>query len=153
SLYLRECKDLVATVESSPKAAPTGAGQRLLVIDDDPVLLALGEEVLRCLGYEPCGFSDPAAALAALQEDPEQFAAVITDEVMPGFSGTQLTAALRQVAPRLPVLLISGYGGAALAARAATAGVTRVLTKPVPRAELARALAELLQTGDTAASG
>ena len=42
------------------------------------------------------------------------------------------------------VLLISGYGGASLAARAAVAGVTRVLVKPLQRADLARALCELL---------
>jgi FixJ family two-component response regulator len=97
------------------------------------------------LGYAPIGYSDPVAALAKLREDPQRFAAVITDEVMPALSGTQLTAALRAIAPDLPVLLISGYGGALLASRAAAAGVTRVLAKPLQRAELARAVAELLR--------
>ena len=84
------------------------------------------------------------AGLAALNEDPQRFAALITDEVMPLLSGTQLTEALRAIAPDLPVLLISGYGGALLSARAAAAGVTRLLSKPLQRADLARALAELL---------
>jgi CheY-like chemotaxis protein len=43
------------------------------------------------------------------------------------------------------VVLVSGYGGASLASRAAAAGVTRVLAKPLQRAELARSLAELLR--------
>ena len=64
---------------------------------------------------------------------------------MPGLSGTQLTQALREHAPQLPVLLVSGYGGALLAPRAAAAGVTRVLAKPLQRANLARALGELLR--------
>jgi CheY-like chemotaxis protein len=59
-------------------------------------------------------------------------------------TGTQLTEALRAQLPNLPVLLVSGYGGALLASRAAAAGVNRVLTKPVRRTELASALAELL---------
>ena len=101
--------------------------------------------MLKGLGYEPVGFSDPVAALEALRETPQRFAAVITDEVMPGLSGTRFTEALRQNAPQLPVLLVSGYGGALLASRAAGAGVTRVLAKPLQRAELARALAELLR--------
>jgi ActR/RegA family two-component response regulator len=42
------------------------------------------------------------------------------------------------------VLLVSGYGGTSLAARAATAGVTRVLVKPLQRADLMRALCGLL---------
>jgi FixJ family two-component response regulator len=83
--------------------------------------------------------------LQTLREAPQRFAAVITDEVMPGTSGTQLTRALCLFAPHLPVLLISGYGGAALAARAAAAGVTRVLAKPLQRAELAQALAEVMR--------
>jgi signal transduction histidine kinase len=130
--------------EPLPDAVRGGTGQRLLVVDDEPELVALVEEMLRGLGYDPVGHVDPAAALQALRDDPQPFAAVITDEVMPRLSGTQLTQALRQHAPHLPVLLVSGYGGALLAQRAAAAGVTRVLSKPLQRADLARALAELL---------
>ena len=56
-----------------------------------------------------------------------------------------LTQALRRFEPRLPVLLISGYGGALLAQRAREAGVSRVLSKPLQRADLATALADLLR--------
>jgi FixJ family two-component response regulator len=73
------------------------------------------------------------------------FAAVITDEVMPGLTGTQLTQALRARSLALPVLLVSAYGGALLADRAAQAGVTRTLAKPLRRADLARALADVLR--------
>ena len=144
TLYLPECQaepDSPRTIEG---AAPAGAGQTLLVVDDEPELVALAQEMLARLGYAPVGFADPLAALQAVRDEPQRFAAVITDEVMPGLSGTQLTLALRECAPRLPVLLISGYGGASLASRAAAAGVTRLLTKPLQRAELARALADLL---------
>jgi DNA-binding NtrC family response regulator len=48
---------------------------------------------------------------------PGRFAAVITDAVMPGLSGTGLRQALRAFALHLPVLLVSGYGGALLAQR------------------------------------
>ncbi len=134
-----------STAEPVPDMARSGAGQRVLVVDDEPDLVALVEEMLRGLGYHPVGHVDSTAALEALRQDPQSFAAVITDEVMPRLSGTQLTQALRQHAPYLPVLLVSGYGGALLAQRAAAAGVTRVLSKPLQRADLSRALAELLQ--------
>jgi CheY-like chemotaxis protein len=122
-----------------------GAGQTLLVVDDEPVLVGLAEELLSGLGYDTVGCSDAVAALRALRDAPQRFAAVITDELMPVLSGTQLTEALRQFAPQLPVLLVSGYGGALLASRATAAGVTRVLAKPLQRAELARALADVLR--------
>jgi CheY-like chemotaxis protein len=59
-------------------------------------------------------------------------------------SGTELTRRIRAQLPSLPVLLVSGYGGASLAARATEAGVTRLLGKPLQRAELASALDEVL---------
>jgi signal transduction histidine kinase len=130
--------------DPSAQPAPGGAGQTLLVVDDDPGLVALAEELLSSLGYRPVGFSDPQAALQALAAEPARYAALITDEVMPGLTGTGLTEAVQAFSPGLPVLLISGYGGALLAQRAAAAGVSRVLAKPLQRAELAQALAELL---------
>jgi len=144
TLYFRECPDAVSSRVASSKSLRTGAGQRLLLVDDEPALVALMEEMLKELGYEPLGYSDPKAALAAFRNDPAQFAAVITDEAMPGLCGTQLTEALRPMAPEVPVLLVSGYGGALLAARATAVGVTRILSKPLRRAELAKALNELL---------
>ena len=144
TLYFPECTDALGRPEPLSEMAPGGTGQRLLVVDDEPELVALTEEILIGLGYDPVGYSDSTAALQALRDDPQRFAAVITDEVMPRLSGTQLTQALRQHSPHLPVLLVSGYGGALLAQRAAAAGVTRVLAKPLQRADLARALAELL---------
>ena len=144
TLYLPECTDPLEAATAPPQQLPRGAGQTLLVVDDEPELIALAQELLTGLGYQVVGYTDPVAALQALREQPDRFCAVITDEVMPGLTGTQLTQALRQHAPRLPVLLVSGYGGALLAARAAAAGVTRLLTKPLARSELARALAQLL---------
>jgi signal transduction histidine kinase len=145
TLYFLECKEAPEAAEAQTPPPAGGAGQRLLVVDDEPQLVALTVEMLQGLGYAPEGRSDPASALQALRDDPGRFAAVITDEVMPGLSGTQLTQALRQFAPRLPVLLVSGYGGALLAQRASALGVTRVLAKPVQRASLARALADVLR--------
>jgi CheY-like chemotaxis protein len=145
TLYLPECTDALEPSATLPPRALNGNGQTLLVVDDDPALVALAEEMLTGLGYQPVGYSDPVAALQALLDSPQRFAAVVTDEVMPGLTGTQLAAALRQHAPHIPVLLISGYGGAQLAQRASAAGVARVLTKPLQRAALASALVALLR--------
>jgi CheY-like chemotaxis protein len=123
---------------------PSGHGQALLVLDDEPALVGLAEEMLSGMGYKPVGYTDPVAALEAIRTSSGRFVAVITDEMMPGLSGTQLAQALKTHAPHLPVLLVSGYGGPQLAKRASEAGVVRVLTKPLRRVELARVLADLL---------
>jgi PAS domain S-box-containing protein len=124
--------------------APQGQGQTVLVVDDEPGLVELAEELLAALGYEPVGFSSSAQALAEFQRDPERFDLLLTDEVMPGLTGTALAQAVHGLRPGLPVVLASGYGGPQLASRAAGAGVTVLLKKPLVRAELARALAQAL---------
>ena len=144
TLFFPECSEALDAQHTEARAVPAGTGQRLLVVDDEPELVAMLEEILKGLGYIPMGFTDSTAALEILRADWQRFDAVLTDEVMPGLGGTQLTEAVRSFAPDLPVLLISGYGGALLAQRAAQAGVTRILAKPVQRAVLARALADLL---------
>jgi signal transduction histidine kinase/CheY-like chemotaxis protein len=145
TVYLPECVEGLGTPVSAESSAVRGAGQRILVVDDEPELVALNVEMLRSLGYEPQGFTDARAALRSIENDPGRYAAVVTDEVMPELTGTQLTQALRQVAPLLPVLLVSGYGGALLGERASATGVTRVLTKPLQRHQLARALSDIVR--------
>lgn len=144
TLYLPESHDALPPEATTPVDTPTGRGQTLMVVDDEPALVELAEELLADLGYEPIGYTDPQAALEALRSEPNRYDALLTDEVMPALTGTQLTEALRTFAPQLPVLLVSGYGGPQLAARAAAVGVTRVLAKPLQRAELAQALDQLL---------
>jgi signal transduction histidine kinase len=145
TLYFPACSEALAAPANARDAARPGAGQRLLVVDDEPELVDVAVEMLAGLGYSPEGTTAPQVALKLLHEDPHRYAAVITDEVMPEMSGTRLTQHLREFAPALPVLLVSGYGGAWLAQRAAAAGVTRLLAKPLRRADLARALADALR--------
>jgi PAS domain S-box-containing protein len=127
----------------APAAAPLGAGQVVMVVDDEPALVALAEEALAGMGYEPVGFRDPAQALAALRAAPERFDAVLTDQIMPGMTGTELARAVQALRPGLPILLASGFGGARLDEQAADAGVTAVLQKPLRQGELAEQLARL----------
>ncbi len=148
TLYFPECTAPLDPALMPALPAPAGRGQTVLVLDDEPTLVALMEEMLTGLGYQAVGYTDPIDALQVLIDNPQQFAAVITDEVMPGLTGTQLTQKLIQAfgsqGPHLPVLLVSGYGGALLAQRAVDAGVSRVLAKPLRRADLANALAALV---------
>ena len=130
-------------------AAPLGTGQTVLVVDDEPDLVALTEEMLAELGYESFGLSSSTRALAEFRADPDRFDLVLTDEQMPDMAGTALATALRALRPGLPVVLASGYGGPQLEARAALSGVSVLVRKPLLRAELAQALARALGTHGT----
>jgi signal transduction histidine kinase len=82
-LYFPECAEAASPEPAPPKSAAPGAGQSLLVVDDESALVDMMSGMLKRLGYEPVGFCDPAAALQALREEPRRFAAVVTDEAMP----------------------------------------------------------------------
>ncbi len=144
TIYLPRLDGVVAEEEEQVVPAPRGKGQRILVIDDEAPLVAVTTEVLSRLGYEAVGFSNSREALAQVEAAPARFDAVITDEVMPGLSGTELAERLRALRPNLPVVLVSGYIGPMMTERAHAAGVGRILKKPVQSRETASALAELL---------
>ncbi len=118
----------------------TGRGQTILAVDDEPEVLAALEEMLATLGYEPVGYNDSRAALEAFVAQPARFEAVISDEVMPGLTGTQLAVELRKAKPGLPMVIATGFGGAGFETRAHAAGVNRILRKPYRMQEIGEAL-------------
>jgi PAS domain S-box-containing protein len=115
-----------------------GKGQRVLVVDDEEPLVRLASETLEQLGYAPVGFTSSAAALAAFREDPQRFDAVLTDERMPGLSGTTLIREMRVVRRAIPVVLMSGYPSLD------TAEADVVVRKPLSARELAASMVRAL---------
>jgi FixJ family two-component response regulator len=111
-----------------------------MVVDDEAALVSLMEDELAELGYDPRGFSDPLLALQAFEAAPGDYELVVTDQAMPGLTGTELARRLLHLRPGLPLLIVSGFGGPDFEHRAAELGAVPVLVKPVERAELARAV-------------
>jgi PAS domain S-box-containing protein len=134
----------LAASDDTAAAPPRGNGERVLLVDDEVPLLVATAEVLSRLGYEPVSFSDGHAALAAFDAAPGRFDVVITDEVMPGLTGTGLASVLRRRRVDLPIVLVSGYSGPILTQQALSAGVSELLTKPLQSREIATTLARVL---------
>ena len=145
TVHLPRTGDAVDAGESEEAALPRGEGQRVLVVDDEEPLVQLATRTLEDLGYRPVGFTSSAAALAAFCADPGRFDALIADERMPGLSGTALIREVRGVRRAIPILLMSGYVGGAVASLAREAGADDVLKKPVLARDLATSLARVLQ--------
>ena len=85
----------------------------------------LATRTLEELGYVPTGFTSSSAALAAFRADPERFDAVITDERMPGMTGSALIRELRGIRREIPILLMSGFSAARRRAARARPARTR----------------------------
>jgi PAS domain S-box-containing protein len=130
--------------DEQARELPRGHGAVIMIIDDEAALVALAEEMLAELGYEPVGFNSSVSALRAFREDPRRFDLILTDEAMPDLVGTELARGILQVTPAMPIVLMSGYGGSGLAQRAAAIGVREVLRKPLQRRDLAESLARVL---------
>jgi CheY-like chemotaxis protein len=143
TIYLRRSEVTLAAAEAAA-APPRGQGERVLLIDDEAPVLAVTAEVLSRLGYEAVSFSDSHAALAAFETAPERFDVVVTDEVMPGLTGTGLARVLRHHRPDLPIVMLSGYSGASVTQDALAAGVSELLSKPLQPREMAATLARVL---------
>jgi PAS domain S-box-containing protein len=126
------------------RSLPQGRGEAVMIVDDERQLVALAEEMLAELAYEPVGFDSSVAALQAFRAAPLRFDLILTDETMPDLVGTDLAVEVRRLRATVPVILMSGHGGPQLAKRAAAIGVNEVLRKPLQRRDLAESLARVL---------
>jgi PAS domain S-box-containing protein len=135
----------VRSAEASAEA-PHGHGQTVMIVDDEKPLVALAEEILAQLGYEPVGFNSSVAALAAFREAPRRFDIVLTDETMPELVGTALAREIHLLRPDIPIVLMSGYSGAQLLDHARAAGVREVLRKPLQSKDIAECFARVLRS-------
>jgi CheY-like chemotaxis protein len=128
---------------ASPFAPKRGAGQRILIVDDEADVVAIASSALTHLGYRPTAFTRAADALAAFRTAPQEFDAVVTDLMMPEIPGVDVVAAVRAERPDLPVLVLSGFMREAELERMHKLGITHFLEKPFPFASLAGAMREL----------
>jgi len=135
--------DLYLPVTDDPADAvsPAGGGAiarmrplRIMVVDDEELVRRGTAEMLRSLGHDVTEAEGGAEALVTLATIPG-IELVVTDYKMPRMDGADLARRIREVHPGLPILLISGYTGAA----ESVAGLLR-LNKPFGLTELAEAL-------------
>jgi DNA-binding NtrC family response regulator len=102
---------------------------RILIVDDDPGTLASLSRAFALEGYTALTASSAARALERLSEEPVD--AILTDVVMPEMDGLDFLARLRERAPELPVILMSGQATVETAVRATRLGALDFVEKPV----------------------
>ncbi len=115
-----------------------GDGQRILIVDDDELVLQTVDIMVQALGYASSTWSDPVAALAAYMESPDDYDAILVDYKMPGMTGLELVDEARRVRPDVPVIVMSGN-----AEGLREAGVDYI-AKPLSLAQLADGLATVV---------
>jgi PAS domain S-box-containing protein len=145
TVYLPRAGDAADAPEDAEPSMPRGNRERVLVVDDEEPLVRLATRTLEELSYLPVGFTSSLAALDAFRAAPANFDAVITDERMPGLSGSALIREVRLLRSSIPIVLMSGYTGGLVHSRALESGADEVLQKPLKARELATSLARVLR--------
>jgi cyclic di-GMP phosphodiesterase len=117
---------------------------RILVIDDEHLVMTLMVEILESAGHRAVGAETAERAIALLDED-GQFDLIVSDIVMPGLSGLELLETMRLRRASLPVLLVTGAGTYDTLSQALARGAAGLLTKPFSHSKLRNAVAQALE--------
>src|SRR5207302_8357519 len=99
AIWLPAAGEIPMLLAEPPGELPRGNGETVMIVDDERALVALVEETLAELGYEPVGFDSSVAALQAFHAEPKRFDFVLTDEMMHELTGPELGREIRQVRP------------------------------------------------------
>lgn len=110
---------------------------RLLLVDDDAMVLRVLEDLLETKGFTVTAFNDPRLALDFLSQAPELIDVVITDNNMPKLKGVDLARCAREAKPDVPVILITGF---ARPTNEELRHISHSLLKPVSAKELTDAI-------------
>jgi PAS domain S-box-containing protein len=114
---------------------------RIMLVDDEAVLLEVLSELLGSGGHQVRKFEDGEAALDAFKKEP--FDLVITDRAMPNMSGEELAAKIKAINSRTPIIMATGFGDMMSDDAETSKNVDLVLAKPVPLDVLNQKLSEL----------
>jgi len=145
AIYFPAASGDVAGEVQSVEVHPRGS-ERILVVDDESLIVYMIQRMLERLGYSVVTASSVREAREKFAAQAEDLDALISDQTMPEMTGLELAAALRKIRPDLPVILTSGYHEAIGAANAREAGIDAYVRKPVSLQQLSSVLRRVLDT-------
>jgi PAS domain S-box-containing protein len=126
------------------RIVPRGKGERILFVEDEPSLAQVGARRLARLGYQVSIETDSTRALETIRARPGDFDLLITDYSMPRLNGIQLAQALKETAPGLSIILVTGNFEGISAVDVASAGIGLVLQKPATVQQLGEGVQTVL---------
>jgi len=136
NVFLPTVKTKIMAEKNETPELPKG-NEHILLVDDEPALLDVGQQLLVQLGYRVSIAVNGEAALDLFRRAPQAIDLVLTDMIMPKMTGDKLAVELLKIRPDLPVVLSTGYSMAISNERALEIGVKAFIYKPVVEAELA----------------
>jgi CheY-like chemotaxis protein len=114
----------------APKEAVCG-GETVLVVEDQEAVRELTKTVLETSGYHVLEATNGVEALAVVERHPDEIHLLLTDVILPGMNGMDLSRRLRALRPKLKVLFTSGYPADVIARRGVVERDVAYIAKPV----------------------
>lgn len=127
-----------------PSNVPCGNGEFVLIVDDESSVRSVLKNMLTTFGYQVILAENGATALALYEKEKHRISVIITDMMMPVMDGATMIAAIRKMAPHLPIIACSGLYEQTSIGRATAAGVNHFLAKPYTVETILRTLHEVL---------
>jgi len=132
----KEAGELKTT--SAKQLIPHGAGETIMIAEDEPALLTITRIKLEQLGYKVLSASTPEKAIQLAKDSSNRIELLLTDVIMPRMSGRELSQKLQEMIPDLKILFMSGYDAEIIARQGILEKGTNFIHKPFTIEELAQ---------------
>jgi CheY-like chemotaxis protein/anti-sigma regulatory factor (Ser/Thr protein kinase) len=116
----------------------------ILFVDDEELLAEMAKKMLEKLGYRVTVCYGGVEALAIFKNMPDAFDLVITDQTMPGLTGSELSMSLMQIRPDIPIILCTGYSNLIDEDSAKALGIKEFALKPLLKGTIATLIRKVL---------
>ena len=123
--------------------------ERILFVDDDPMLTDIVGQMLKELGYQFTSVSNAQEALELVSNHPQDYDLVITDQTMPGMTGKDLAQKIKENCPTLPVILCTGYSSKISEENIDQYGISAYCNKPLRLSEFSQSIRTVLDQKTT----
>ena len=118
---------------------------KVLLVDDEDIILASLQNVLKRMGYDVVALKDSLEAYGVFLKAPSDFDLVITDLTMPQITGIELANKLMDIRPDIPIILCTGFNDVIDEEKAKSMGIRELLLKPASINELKTAISRALE--------
>ena len=126
-----------------PDSISTG-NERILIVDDEQMIVDMGERILGSLGYEVIARTNSIEALELFSDNPDGFDLVITDMTMPYMTGDELAEKLLHIRPDIPIIINTGFSERITEEQAKSKGIRAFVMKPINKEKLAETVRQVL---------
>jgi two-component system, cell cycle sensor histidine kinase and response regulator CckA len=144
-LYFPASKKDVVKDKPAPPEMIRGT-ETILIVDDEPDVLAVSKEFLESLGYSVYAVKNGEEATRLYKEKEDKIDLVVLDMIMPGLSGNETFDRIREVNPSAKIILSSGYSLNSQAQQIMDKGCHGFIQKPFDMTQISRLVREILDS-------